>query len=124
MYKYYPTIFQLLKLRLILFLLEFLIISYQQPVIFCLIYILPLLVVFFFSSFFAYCINRNQYFAYTYFNSIYITFRYYHGEGNNNSLHYSCLENSMDRGVWWATVHGVAKSRTQLSAHTHTTPCM
>ena len=37
------------------------------------------------------------------------------GEGNGNPLQYSCLENPMDRGVWWATVHGVAKSRTQLS---------
>ena len=34
------------------------------------------------------------------------------GEGNGNPLQYSCLENSMDRGTWWATVHGVAKSRT------------
>ena len=32
------------------------------------------------------------------------------GEGNSNPLQYSCLENSMDRGIWWATVHGVAKS--------------
>ena len=37
------------------------------------------------------------------------------GEGNGYPLRYSCLENSMDRGVWWATVHGVAKSQTQLS---------
>ena len=37
------------------------------------------------------------------------------GEGNGNPLQYSCLENSMDRGAWWATVHRVAKSRTQLS---------
>ena len=37
------------------------------------------------------------------------------GEGNGNPLQYSCLENSMDRGAWWATVHGVAKSRTGLS---------
>ena len=36
------------------------------------------------------------------------------GEGNN-PLQYSCLENSMDRGAWQATVRGVAKSRTQLS---------
>ena len=36
------------------------------------------------------------------------------GEGNGNSLQYSCLENSMDRGSWWATVHGVAKSQTLL----------
>ena len=37
------------------------------------------------------------------------------GEGNGNTLQYSCLENSMDRGPWWATVHGVAKIQTQLS---------
>ena len=35
-------------------------------------------------------------------------------EGNGTPLQYSCLENPMDRGVWWAAVHGVAKSRTQL----------
>ena len=32
------------------------------------------------------------------------------GEGNGNPLQYSCLENPMDGGAWWATVHGVAKS--------------
>ena len=37
------------------------------------------------------------------------------GEGNGNPPHYSCLENSMDRRAWKATVHGVAKSWTQLS---------
>ena len=37
------------------------------------------------------------------------------GEGNGNPLQYSCLENPRDRGTWWATVHGVAKSRTRLS---------
>ena len=37
------------------------------------------------------------------------------GEGNGNPLQYSCLEHSMDRGAWRATVHRVAKSRTQLS---------
>ena len=35
-------------------------------------------------------------------------------EGNGNPLQYSCLENFMDRGAWWDTVHGVAKSQTQL----------
>ena len=40
------------------------------------------------------------------------------GEGNGNPLQYSCLENSMDGGAWWATVHGVAKSRTRLSDFT------
>ena len=37
------------------------------------------------------------------------------GEGNGYPLQYSCLENSMDRGAWWVTVQGVAKSQTQLS---------
>jgi len=37
------------------------------------------------------------------------------GGGHGNPLQYSCLENSMDRGAWQATVHGVTKSRTQLS---------
>ena len=34
------------------------------------------------------------------------------GQGNGNPLQYSCLENPMDREAWWATVHGVTKSRT------------
>ena len=52
------------------------------------------------------------------------------GGGNGNPLQDSCLGNPMDRGAWWATVHGVAKSRTRLSlcvsacglarTHTHT----
>ena len=43
------------------------------------------------------------------------------GEGNGYLLQYSCLDNSMDRGVWRATVHGVTKSQTQLSnSHTQT----
>ena len=37
------------------------------------------------------------------------------GEGNGNPLWYSCLENPMNGGAWWATVHGVVKSRTRLS---------
>ena len=46
-------------------------------------------------------------------------------EGNSNPLQYSCLENPMDRGAWQATVHGVAKTKTQLNdslslSHTHT----
>ena len=36
-------------------------------------------------------------------------------EGNGDPLQYSCLENSMDRGAWWVTVHGVAKSQAGLS---------
>ena len=41
-------------------------------------------------------------------------------EGNGNPLQYSCLENPMDGGAWWAAVHGVAKSRTRLSDFTFT----
>ena len=41
------------------------------------------------------------------------------GEGNGYPLQYSCLENPTDRGAWWATVHGVAKSWTRLSGLTH-----
>ena len=44
-----------------------------------------------------------------------LTFRIHRqspGERNGNSLHYSCLENFMDRGAWHATVHGIAKSWT------------
>jgi len=37
------------------------------------------------------------------------------GVGNGNTLQYCCLENPMDRGAWWATVHGVAKSQTRLN---------
>ena len=41
------------------------------------------------------------------------------GGGNGNSLQYSCLENPMDRGAWWATVHWAAKSLTQLNTSTY-----
>ena len=49
------------------------------------------------------------------------------GEGSGNPLQCSCLENPMDRGAWWATVLGVAKSQIRRSTHTHThthTPVM
>ena len=42
------------------------------------------------------------------------------GEGNGTPLQYSCLENLMDRGAWWAAVHGVAEGRTRLSDFTFT----
>ena len=42
------------------------------------------------------------------------------GEGNGTPLQYSCLENPMNGGAWWATVHGVAKNRTRLSDFTFT----
>ena len=47
-------------------------------------------------------------------------FTFIHREGNGNPLQYSCLENTMDGGAWWATVHGVAKSWTRLSNFTFT----
>ena len=43
------------------------------------------------------------------------------GEENSNPLQYSCLENPMDGGPWWATVHGVTKSQTRLNDLTLTT---
>ena len=43
-------------------------------------------------------------------------------EGNGTPLQYSCLENPMDGGAWWAAVHGVTKSRTRLSDFTFTFP--
>ena len=45
-------------------------------------------------------------------------------EGHDNLLQYSCLENPLDRGAWWATVHRVTKSWTRVKqlAHTHTRP--
>ena len=43
------------------------------------------------------------------------------GEGNDNPLQYSCLENPMEGGAWSASVHGVSKSRTRLSDFTHFT---
>ena len=44
------------------------------------------------------------------------------GVGNGNPFQYSCLENPMDKGAWWAIVHGVEKSGTQLSTHIHMYP--
>ena len=45
--------------------------------------------------------------------------RRFPGEGNGNPLQYSCLENFLEWGAWRTTVHGVTKSRTQLSTHTY-----
>ena len=44
----------------------------------------------------------------------------YFGEGNGTPIQYSCLENPMDGGAWWAAVHGVARSQTRLSDFTFT----
>ena len=46
------------------------------------------------------------------------------GERHNNPFQYFCLENSMDRGTWQATVHGVAKSQTQLNDKGFYTICL
>ena len=55
------------------------------------------------------------------FENMYIFYpRVGFGEGNGTPLQYSCLENPMDRGAWWAAVHGVTKSRTRLSDFTFT----
>ena len=45
------------------------------------------------------------------------------GVGNDNPLQSSCLKNPMDRGVWWATVHRLAKNQTQLRDWAHTCTC-
>ena len=55
------------------------------------------------------CIYVQIYVQYTY---IYIPVYVYFREGNGNSPQYFCLENPIDRGAWWATVHAVAKSQT------------
>ena len=52
--------------------------------------------------------------------NLYTSTRNKYGEGNGNLLQYSCLENPMDRGAWWAAVHGVAWSWTRLSDFTFT----
>ena len=44
------------------------------------------------------------------------------GGGHGNPLQYCCLENSMDRGIWWATVYGVTKE-SDMTEHTHTHTC-
>ena len=51
---------------------------------------------------------------------IFITPNLYFGEGNGNPFQYSCLENPVDGGAWWAAVHGVVKSRARLSDFTFT----
>ena len=53
---------------------------------------------------------------YSFTVSLYLT----NGEGNGNPLQYSCLENPMDEGAWWAVVHGVATGRARLRVFTFT----
>ena len=49
------------------------------------------------------------------FIHLHVAIQFSPGEGNGNPLQYSCLENPMDRGAWWDTVHGITKSQTRLS---------
>ena len=58
------------------------------------------------------CAIQKVLIIYFIYNSVYM------GEGNGTLLQYSCLENPMDGGTWWAAVHGVATSQTQLSDFT------
>ena len=62
------------------------------------------------------CFNRRDFIELIIYRNLGLGFR----EGNGNPLHYSCLENPMDGGAWWAAVHAVAKSRTRLSNFTFT----
>ena len=74
--------------------------------------------------------NPVNYFVYLFFNrgivhiQYYVSFRYTIGDGNGNPLQYSGLENPMEGGAWWAAVHGVTKSQTQLSDFTFISPFM
>ena len=51
------------------------------------------------------------------FIHLHVAIQFSPGEGNGNPLQYSCLENPMDRGAWWDTVHGITKSQTRLSVY-------
>ena len=57
---------------------------------------------------------------FTSFQNCLLDQRSYSGEGNGTPIQYSCLENPMDRGAWWAAVRGVANSRTRLNDFTFT----
>ena len=55
--------------------------------------------------------SKSFYLFFFFFLSFYLLMGNSPGEGNGDTLQYSCLENSMDGEAWWATVHGVAKSQ-------------
>ena len=59
-------------------------------------------------------------FVYNYLHNIYIVLGIIAEKANGNPLQYSCLENPMDGGAWWAAVHGAAGSRTRLNDLTFT----
>ena len=58
---------------------------------------------------------KNEKVVYNCINDFILHYYLFTGEGNGTPLQCSCLENPMDGGAWWAAVHGVMKSRTQLS---------
>ena len=66
--------------------------------------------------------NSRKYFSSLHYQRRIMCKQFYIGEGNGAPLQYSCLENPMDGGAWWAAVHGVARSRTRLSDFTFTFP--
>ena len=76
------------------------------------------------KQFFLQVNNQNKKLKITIVTQSLIVENYLHdsnfGEGNGTPLQYSCLENPMDGGAWWAAVHRVAKSRTRLSDFTFT----
>ena len=75
---------------------------------------------------FSFCLEQEWYHAIRSYCYLFDSLQNYEhssmfiGEGNGTALQYSCLENPMDGGAWWATVHGVAESRTRLSDFTFT----
>ena len=77
------------------------------------------LITFWNDNFWIYCITKYVFLKLA--SLVYFYFLMWlleNGGGNGNPLHYPCLENPMDRGASRGTVHGVAESRTRLSAHT------
>ena len=66
------------------------------------------------SSFDIFCQSNGWEIIFLY-DFIWLSLTWIVGEGNGNPLQYSCLEDPMDGGAWWAAVHGVAKSQTRLS---------
>ena len=78
----------------------------------------------FFHKFFKCILYRHIYFLTFFFffkkNQIWSYLKAQLGEGDSSPLQYSCLENPVDGGAWWAAVHGVAEGRTRLSDLTFT----
>ena len=56
----------------------------------------------------------SVHFCFTYFETLLLGTQSFSGEGYGSPLQYSCLENPMDGGAWWAAIYGVTQSRTRL----------